>query len=61
MIALAGVAQWTELWPANQKVTDSIPSLGIWLEACERQRLVYLLHTDVSLPFSLPSPLSKNK
>ena len=26
--ALAGVAQWIEPGPANQKVTNSIPSLG---------------------------------
>ena len=25
---LAGVAQWTEHWPANQKVTGWIPSQG---------------------------------
>ena len=25
---LAGVAQWIELWPLNQKVTGSIPSVG---------------------------------
>ena len=27
--ALAGVAQWTECRPVNQKVTSSIPSQGI--------------------------------
>ena len=26
--ALVGVAQWTECWPANQRVTGSIPSQG---------------------------------
>ena len=25
---LAGVAQWVERWPANQKVAGSIPSQG---------------------------------
>ena len=29
--ALAGVAQWIECWPANQKVTGSIPSQGTCL------------------------------
>ena len=55
--ALAGVAQWTECRPANQRVASSIPSQGSclgcgpgpWLEACERQP-----HTDVSLPVFLP-------
>ena len=27
-VALAGVAQWIECQPANQRVTGSIPSLG---------------------------------
>ena len=25
-VALAGVAQWIEYWPVNQKVTNLIPS-----------------------------------
>ena len=62
-IALAGVAQWTECWSANQRVASSIPSQGTCLGGrpgaqlgvCERQP------TDVSLSFSFPSPLSKNK
>ena len=29
--ALAGVAQWTECWPANQRVAGSIPSQGTCL------------------------------
>ena len=28
LLALAGVAQWIECWPANHKVTGSIPSQG---------------------------------
>ena len=28
ILALAGVAQWTESWPVNQRVTGSIPSQG---------------------------------
>ena len=51
-VAVAGVAQWIECQPANQKVASSIPSQGICLgcgpgsqlEACERQLV------DVFLP-----------
>ena len=62
---MAGVAQWVEHWPVNQRVTGSIPSQGTCLgcnvgpqqEASERQP-----HFDVSLPLFLPPfPLSKNK
>ena len=63
--ALAGVAQWTECWPANQRVTGSIPSQGTCL-GCKpgpsrghtggNHILMFL-----SRFFSLPSPLSKNK
>ena len=60
--ALVGVAQWIELWPANQRVAGSIPNQGICLgcgpcpqqEACEMQS-----HINVSLPSLSPSlPLS---
>ena len=55
--ALAGVAQWIECWPANQRVASSIPSQstclgcrpGPQLGACEGQPYI-----DVSLPFFLP-------
>ena len=58
MIALAGVAQWIELWPANQRVTSSIPSQGTCLgcrtgsgwRARDRQP-----HIDISLPLLLSS------
>ena len=58
--ALAGVAQWIEHQPANQRVAGSIPHQGIYLGcrpgpqwgACKRQPYI-----DVSLC----SPLSKNK
>ena len=30
-LALAGVAQWIERWPVNQKVVGSIPSQGTCL------------------------------
>ena len=63
-LPLAGVAQWIEHWPVNQKVAGSFPSqgtclgfgLGPWLGAQKRQPM------DVSLPLFLPpSSLSKNK
>ena len=62
---LAGVAQWIEHRPANQRITSSIPSQGTCLGcrpgpqrgAFERQP-----HVDVSpFSFSFPSPVSKNK
>ena len=54
--ALAGVAQWIEGWPMNQKIAGSIPSQGTCLGCrpgpqwgeCERQP-----HLDVSLALSL--------
>ena len=58
--ALAGLAQWVERQPANQRVTGSIPSQGKCLGcrpgpqwgACGRQP-----HIDVSPPlFLLPFP-----
>ena len=30
--ALAGVSQWIECWPANQRVAASIPSYGTGLD-----------------------------
>ena len=59
--ALAGVAQWIEHQPVNQRVTGSIPSQGTCLGcgpglrygACERQP-----HSDVSLSLSPSLPLS---
>ena len=74
LIALAGVAQWIEHRPVNQKVTGSIPSQGTCLgcglvpqlKACKRQpRALPLAHSMsptlmfLSLSFSLSSPLSK--
>ena len=62
-VALAGLAQWIEHRPMNQRVTGSIPSQGTLLGcgpgpqwgACERQP-----HIDVSLPvFLLPFPSLK--
>ena len=59
--APAGVAQWIECQPANQRVTGSIPSQGTCLSCgpglrwgtCERQP-----HIDVFLPLFLPPFLS---
>ena len=58
--AVAGVAQWIECWPVNQRVSDSIPSQGTCLgcrpgpqKGARRKQP----HVDVSLPLFL-SPLS---
>ena len=62
-MASAGVAQWIECQPVNQRVASLIPSHGTCLDcrtgpqlgAHERQ-----LHTDVSLHlFPLPFPSLK--
>ena len=62
--SLAGVAQWIECLPADQRVTGSIPSQGTCL-GCRLgpQKGVHKRqpHIDISLRFFLPSPLSKNK
>ena len=65
-VALAGVAQWIECQPVNQRVTGSIPGQGTCLGygpgsqwgVHERQP-----HIDVSLPLFLPpsSSLKINK
>ena len=58
--ALAGVAQWTEHRPANQRVTSSIPGQGTCLGCRPGPQLgvhVRQPHTDVPLP----SPSLKNK
>ena len=61
-LALAGVAQWTKCWPANQRVASLIPSQGTCLGCgpgpqwgtCKRQP-----HIGVFLPLFLPFfPLS---
>ena len=57
LLALAGVAQWIERQPANQRVTGWIPSQGTclgcrpgsWQGAHEKQP-----HIDVSLLLFLP-------
>ena len=62
--ALAGVAQWIECWPVNQRVAGSIPSQGTCLgcrpgpqqEACEKQP-----HIKCFSPLLLPFSLKINK
>ena len=55
--ALAGVAQWIERWPMNQRVAGLIPSPGTCLgcgpspqEGVNKRQP----HIDVSLPLFLP-------
>ena len=63
-LALAGVAQWIECWPAEERVSGSIPSQGtclgcrpgLWEGEHKGQP-----HIDVSLPLFLPLLPSKNK
>ena len=65
-LALAGVAQWVERRPANQSVTSSIPLQGTCLGCgpgppwgARKRQLPALLF--LSLSFSFPYPLFKNK
>ena len=64
-VALAGVAQWTECRPVNQRVASSIPSQGTSLGCGPGPQLGTREgqpHIDVSLPlFLLPLPFSLNK
>ena len=62
-LALAGVAQWVEPGPENQRIAGSIPGrahawVAVWVPS--RGRLRGSQHIDVPSLF-LPSPLSKNK
>ena len=64
ILTLTGVAQWIGHAPSNQNVAGSIPSQGTCLGGrgppvcgCARGNQPMFL----SLSFSLPSPLSKNK
>ena len=57
------MAQWIEHWTTNQTVAVQLQVRAhVWVVGqvpsggCERQP-----HIDISLPFSFPSPLSKNK
>ena len=62
-VALVGVAQWIEHWPADQKIISSIPSQGMCLSCgpgphfgpCHSQPI------DVSLSPSFPFSLKINK
>ena len=59
--ALAGVAQWIEVGPANQRVTSSIPSQGTrlgcrpgpQLGVCKSNHTWMFLSLFPSLPLSL--------
>ena len=59
-MALAGIAQWTECGPANQRVAGLIPSQGTCLGCGPGPQLGTRegqSHIDVSLPlFLLPFP-----
>ena len=60
-LALAGVAQWIEHRPANQRVTHAIPSQGTCLacrpgpqyRACERHHTLMFPSLSPSFPLSL--------
>ena len=66
LLALAGVAQWIECWPANRKVASLIlVRAHAWVASqvpswdCARDnRSMYLSHT-VSLPLFLSPPSLK--
>ena len=66
---LAGVAQWVECQPVNQKVTGLIPSQGTCLGhrpdpgwgAVRGSQMIFLSHINVSLPLFLSPFRSKNK
>ena len=70
-LPLAGMAQWVEHQPANQKVTSLILGQGSCLGCrpgpswghVRGSQSMFLSHTSMflSLSFSLPSPLSKKK
>ena len=55
--ALAGVAQWIERQPMNQRVTSLIPSRG----QGQVPSRGHMRGKHTSMFLSLPSPLSKNK
>ena len=64
--ALAGVAQWIQHGPANQRVASLIPSLGHMPGLQARSPVVGCVRGNhtlmiLALSFSFPSPVSKNK
>ena len=60
-MALAEVAQWIECGPVNQRVSSLIPSQATCLgPQCGVLRGNHTL-MFLSLSYSFPSPLSKNK
>ena len=63
-LALAGVDQWIEHWLVNQNVAGSVPSQGTGLGCCQIPgwgRCISCTSMFLTLSFSVPSHLSKNK
>ena len=63
-IAVAGIAQWIERQLANRKVPGSIPSRGTCLSGGPGPSWGHVRGKEsmfLSISFSLPSFLSKNK
>ena len=54
MTSLAAVAQWTECWPVNQRVTGSIPSQGTCLACGPGPQLGVCFSPSLSPSLSLP-------
>ena len=65
ILALAGMAQWIEHWPVNEKVTSSIPSLGhmpgLWARSPVGGAQEATTQWCFSSSLSPSLPLSKNK
>ena len=60
--SLAGVAQWIEHRPENQRVAGSIPSHKLQARSGPQLGVSKMRpHIDVSLPLFFPSPLPTNK
>ena len=60
-LALAGVAQWIECWPVNQRVASLIPSQGTCLDCGQLPSRGHARSNHTLMFLTLPSPLSKNK
>ena len=60
-VALAGVAQWIECQPVNQRVAGLIPSQGTCLRVGQVPSGGRKRGSHTLMFLSLPYPLSKNK
>ena len=60
-LALAGVAQWIEREPVNERVAGSIPSQGTCLVVGQVPSWGCVRGNHTLMFLSLPSPPSKNK